>query len=208
MDRPPTSSAQPSPAPEEPAWRGVLAGRSPREILARLVDGDPLDLRARCALRVRSQAVLLDVDRLHLRTMAHVARHAPAYTGSPPIDAWLGEQIRKATQELLQEDAELVASGAIPEAPADERLLLIANTFGIDSALMGRCCVAFNRTAYEARTAFYGLVLDGKDLEAWCKENSTTASRARASLRSALWALGVREELDFDGWFQGEEHGE
>jgi len=206
MDRPPTSAAQSNPTPDEPAWKVVLAGKSPREILARLVEGDPLGLRARCELRVRSQAVLLEVHGLHLRSAAHVARHAPGYAGAPSIDVWLGEKVRRAAQELLQEAAELVAAGAIPEPPEDERLLAIADAFGIAPESLGRGCVAFNRAPYEARAAFHGIVLEGHALETWCEVNSTTTERAIAALRTALWALGVREELDLDEWLRGGEH--
>jgi len=207
MDQPLPQPAPEGPTPGEPTWSRVLAGRSPREVLARLVDGDPLDLRPRCELRVRSQAVLLDIHRLHLRTAAHVARHGPNYNGTPPIDVWIAERIRKAAQELLQEDAELAASGAIPEPPEDERLLLVANTLGMDPALMGRACAAFNRAPYDARAAFQGLVLDAQDPSTWCKSNSMTIERAMASLRTALWALGVREELDLDDLLRGGDDG-
>jgi hypothetical protein len=181
----------------------VLGDGSPRQILARVVDGDPLALRPRCELRVRSQAILLDVHRLHLRSAAHVARHGAAYAGAPTLDIWLAEKIRAATRELLQDEAEQVASGAIPEPPEDERLLLIAETFGIDPAVLGPGCVAFNRARYEVRAAFQGLILEAQDAEAWCAANSTTRERAKASLRSALWALGVRETPDLDGWLRG-----
>ncbi len=198
----------PRPAPEgskpgEPSWKSVLGEGSPREILARLVEGDPLDLRARCELRVRSQAVLIDVHRLHLRTAAHVARHGREYKGSPPLEIWLAEKIRHATRELLQEEAERAASGEIPEAPEDDRLLLIADTLGIDTGVIGRGCVAFNRARYEVRAAFYGLVLEAQDPTAWCTANSTTIERATSSLRAALYALGVRETPDLDAWLRG-----
>lgn len=205
MDEPPLSSAQPLPTPEEPVWKRVLAGKSPREILARLVDGDPLELRSRCESRLRAQAILLDQHRVQMRAVAHVARHAPSYEGSPSIDVWLAEKIRKAVQELLAEAVENAASGEIAEPPDDERLLAIAEALGMDPHVLARGCVAFNRAKYEVRTAFFGLVLDGRDPIEWCRENSSTPERARASLKSALWALGVRGELDLDDWMRREE---
>jgi len=207
MDQPLPQPAPEGSTPAEPPWKQILSGRSPREILARVVDGDPLDLRARCELRVRTQAVLLDIHRLHLRSAAHVARHAPSYVGTPPIDVWIGEKVRKATQELLQEDAERIAGGWIPEPPDDDRLLLVASTLGIDPALIGRGCVAFNRAPYDARAAFQSLILEAEDPSAWCKANSMSLDRAMAALRTALWALGVREELDLDELLGGGDDG-
>jgi len=205
MDEQPLSSAQPIPTPEEPVWKRVLSGASPREILSRLVDGDPLELRSRCEARLRSQAILLDRHRLQLRTAAHVARHAPGYAGSPPIDVWLAEKIKKAVQELIAEAVELTAAGEIAQPPDDDRLVAIAEAMGMDPSVLARGCVAFNRASFETRAAFFGLVLDGRDPHEWCRENSSTPERARASLKSALWALGVRGELDLDDWMRGEE---
>lgn len=202
MDEPLPRPAPEGSQPAEPPWKSLLCG-SPREILKRVVEGDPLDLRSRCELRVRSQAVLLDVHRLHMRTAAHVARHGAAYSGVPPLDIWLSERIRNAVREMLQDEAELAASGAIPEPPEDERLLLIADTFGIDPHALGRGCVAFNRARYEVRAAFHGLILDAQEPTAWCAANSSTPERATASLRTALWALGVRESPDLDAWLKG-----
>ncbi len=198
MDQPLPRPESAEPSPDQPPWKAVLSGKSSREILARIVDGDPLELRARCELRLRSQALLLDGHRLQLRSAAHAARHAPGYVGLPPIDVWLNERIRKSVQELLRDDAELVAAGVSPEAPDDDRLLIIANTFGIDPNLIGRGCSAFNRIGFEARAAFHALVLEAQDPAAWCRENSTTTARALAALRSAMRALGARRQIDLD----------
>ncbi len=203
MDQPSSRPVPEGESPKVPPWKAILGAGSPRAVLARIVDGDPLDLRGRCELRLRSQAVLLDLNRVHLRCAAHVARHAAAFSGQPPIDVWLAERVRKATQEILHENAEAAASGAIPMPPDDERLRLVADTFGIDPAQIGLACVAFNRQAYEARAAFHGLILDACEPKAWCAENSTTIDRAMGALRSALWALGVREGLDLDELLRG-----
>lgn len=194
---------QPRPAPDpspsgEPAWKAVLSGASPREVLARLVDGDPLDLRARCAERVRSQAILLEERLLHLRAVAYVARHAPAYRGAPAFEIWIADKIRLAVRDLLVEAEEELLSGAVPQAPQDERLLLVARVLGIEPELMARGCVAFNGAPYEVRAAFWGMVLEHRSPLAWAQQNASTPERARAALRRALWVLGVRDRLDLD----------
>lgn len=205
MDQPLPRPDPEGSTPEGPPWKSILSNGSPREILARLVEGDPLDLRARCESRVRSQAILLDVHRLHLRSVAHIARHGSAYTGSPPFDVWLSERIRDATRELLRDEVELHVAGSIPRAPVDERILAVAQSLGIDPNLIGSGCVAFNRAPYDVRAAFFGLAIDGRELDSWCTENSMTAARAKAALRTALWALGVRDDLDVDEFLGGDE---
>lgn len=204
MDFPPTTAAHSNPTPEEPVWRALFADGSPREVLARVIEGDPLDLRGRCEARLRNQALLLDARRLQLRAAAHIARHAPGYTGTPPIDVWLAERIRKSVQELLEEQAVLAADGEAPEPPNDERLQLISETFGIDPSVFGRGCVRFNRAPFDARASFYGLILEAKPPVAWAAANSMTVERAMRSLRAALWALGVDREVDLDELTEGD----
>src|SRR5690606_383102 len=127
------SMAEPLPSPEpgtprpaEPPWRGVLDVGSPREVLARLIAGDPLELGRRCQERTHSQALLLDSRRLYLRASAHVARHAPKYAGTPEIDIWLAEHIRKALKEIVAEDAERARARDLLDVPEDPWILGIA----------------------------------------------------------------------------------
>src|SRR5687767_2341511 len=73
-----------SPPPQVPTrgreravdWRVILAGASPREVLARLMNGDPLGLAVVVEQRLRVHAYLLDADRVFLRAAARCARLA------------------------------------------------------------------------------------------------------------------------------------
>jgi hypothetical protein len=170
-------------------------------VLALLIDGDPLELEARCAERVRAQAILLELQELQLRTIAHVARHGPSYRdrGTPPFDVWLAEKVRKAVGELIEEQAQRAGAGAIPEVPRDAQLVAIAEALGIEPEALALGCVAFNRSPYEVRSAFFGIVVDQRSPSAWSQENGTTHERTKIALRRAFWALGVRDEADLDG---------
>lgn len=179
-------------------WRALFEGSSPRDILRRLVDGDPLGLRARCEQRIRLQALLLDVDRLSLRATAHVARHSLAYRGTPPLDVWVAERIRKSLTELLDEDDERSSARAIPTAPRDERLLAIADALGLEPELFARGVATFNRAPFTVRSALCGMLLDGTSPAKWTVANGGTVDSAIASFRRALWILGVREDMDVE----------
>lgn len=195
------SAPQPSPEPASAGavdWQELFAGPSPRAVLARLVEGDPLGIRARCEQRVRLQSLLLEVRRLQLRTIAHVARHAAQYRGTPPLDAWIADKVRKALGELLDEDDDRRLNPDLPEAPTDARLLAIAHAVGMEPEVLGRGLAVFNRSPHEVRSAFCGMVLDRESPETWAATNSTTPERAKTAVRRALWILGVREELDLD----------
>jgi cytochrome c1 len=147
--------------------------------------------------------LLLDTRRLHLRAVAHVARQAPAYAGSPPFDIWLAENIRRAVREIQQE---LAAEDAPSAGTNDERFAALADGLGLDPALLSSACARFNRSPYEARSAFWWVVVDGRPIAEWCRENGANMERAKAALRKALWALGVREGLDLDRWLEGGGH--
>lgn len=184
----------------------MLSGNSPREILARVLDGDPLRLRSRCEERVRAQAILLDVHRLHLRTAAHVARSALSYRGTPPIDVWIAEKVRRSVSELLEEAAERAHAGDVVAGATDPVQARLADLLGIEPLVLQRGLVAFNRAPYGVRSAFQALVVEGQSLASWCADNSTAPAPARAALRRAFWALGVREELDLETFVRdGEE---
>ncbi|HUR26776.1 MAG TPA: hypothetical protein VM509_01205, partial [Planctomycetota bacterium] len=105
---PPIDSVAP---PAQEHWRAVLGGLSPREILARLLQGDPLGLRQVVAARLASRAYLFDADRVHLRALAHCARYGVRYRGTPPLETWLEEIVDQALLDLLREDAEAERRG-------------------------------------------------------------------------------------------------
>src|SRR4051812_31993837 len=90
----------------EVRWRRLLSGGTPREILCRIVQGDPLGLRDRVALRLHADAYLLDADRVLLRALARCARFAGRYQGRPELGSWLDEIAGQAVEEVLREDLE------------------------------------------------------------------------------------------------------
>jgi len=193
--------------PAEPGWRALFAGRSPREVLAALLERDPLEIEARCAERLRAQALLLPVRDLHLRAVAHVARHGPSYRGAPPLDVWIAERVRKAVSELVEEQCQRARAGPVPEAPQDPQLMAIAEALGIEPDVVERGCVAFNGAPYDVRSAFCGIVIDQCSPRAWAEENGMTMEQARSALRRALWALGVREDSTLDALLREVEDG-
>jgi hypothetical protein len=205
----PDPSSSPEPASTEAiAWQALFEGGSPREILARLIDGDPLGLRARCEQRVHLQSLVLDVHRLQLRTVAHVARHAGVYCGAPPLDVWIAERIRKALSELLDEDDARRIDPGIPEVPCDPRLFVIARALGIEPEALARGQAAFNRSPYAVRSAFCALVVRGESPAAWATANGSSIDGAKTSLRRALWILGLRRDLDLDDLLAGLDEGD
>lgn len=202
MDLPPSDPAISQPVPGEPEWRRWLSGSSPRDVLAKLVEGDPLRLHERCEERLRAQALLIDEHRLRTRVAAYVARHANSYAGAPSLDVWIASHVRQAVRDLTQEMTELTGAGLPLPVLRSEMLLTLASSLGIDPEQIGTAFTRFNRERYEVRAAFVGLVLCGEDPVEWNRANASTPERTRASLRRALWALGVSDDLDPDDLLQ------
>lgn len=170
--------------------RALLAGATPREVLARLIAGDPLGLRARVASGLAGEALFLDPDRAFLRTAAHVARFAARYRGQPELDAWLDARVQAALRELVEEEREHCVHGrAAPAALAE-----LAPKLKLEPAALARACVALNNCERVERRAFRALVIEARELDVAARELGSTPSEtgraARRALEAALAALG------------------
>ena len=173
------------PVIESVDWRALLAGGSPREILARLVDCDPLGLRAVVYERLRARAYLLEADRVFLRSLARVARYAPRYRGEPELAIWLAERVDEALLDLLDEDRE----GA---ALAEDTLAGLARPLGLDPAAMRAACARFHALPEEERRTFFALVVEGRDLDELARDSGESATGIARRARHALLTVILR----------------
>jgi len=172
----------------------VLAGASPREVLARLMAGDPLGLAHVVEERLRARAYLLDADRVFLRTAARCARLAVRYRGDPTLERWLAERADEAIGDLLRADGEAELRG---EPPGPERLAVLevlARPLGLDPARLHSACLEHNRLPEPQRRAFREVVLEGRSLDALAASGDRSATElARAARAALLRVLAVVE---------------
>jgi DNA-directed RNA polymerase specialized sigma24 family protein len=183
------ADAPSSTQPKKIHWKQLLSGASPREVLARIMNGDPLEVRARVSARLRERALLFDVDRVLLRSFARTARFAVRYRGDPPLDAWLASMVDEALADLLREDAEAERENA----PLDERqhsvYCALARPLGLDPTRMRGVCSTFNALPDEERRAFHAFVIEGASLDDLARARSLSASEVARAARRALDAL-------------------
>jgi hypothetical protein len=171
-------------------WRTLLAGASPREVLARLLAGDPLGLRGRVALALGDHGYVFDPDRVLLRVAARVARFSARYRGQPELDTWLRGNIDEALLELVEDDRE----GA--DAGAASSLAVLAQPLGLTAQTLHRATIALHTRTLEERRAFRRLVLEVAELDATARELGTSPTEAARAARRALEAvLAVAEEV-------------
>jgi len=178
--------------------RALLFG-TPREVLARISAGDPLDLRARVAAHLSEACLLIDADRLQVRALAHCARRALQLRASDSLDAFLRARVADAAEELMREDREALRNGRSSSGALDE----LALPLGLDPARAREACARFNDSDSTDREACFQLLVVGADIDelARAKQQTVTevARRARRALESALTVLdpaGARAHED------------
>ena len=156
--------------------RDCLRG-SAREVLARLADGDPLGVAARIAQHLTQQRLLMDEHRAFLRCLAFIARASQRYAGRPGIDRWLKEQVVRGVSSLRS-----VGASGEPGARWSE----LAQTFGLGTEDLDRACARFHALPFEARDAFFSLVLEGQAIEDLVYPGSRSAVEIATDARRAL----------------------
>ncbi len=172
----------------DPEQGGVLDGRSPREVLLRIVEGDPLELGPRIDAVLEEEGLLLAPARVHLRTLAGVA-YAACANGAPlELGLWLRARIGESVVGLLAEDRESERSGDPLPASVEAYLPMIA-AFGVEHGLARRASVAFHSLAIPQRRLVRGIVQDGKTLAELAPALGRPLAEIRAELRAAVESL-------------------
>ncbi len=164
------------------ALLSLLTTGTPREVLARIVPGDPLDLRRRVALRLRSQALLLDCEQVLLGAFARTAYRSGTWRGRPELEPWLAGIVDETIEDALTElEAE--------PGPGD-LFAIFATPLGLEPRELREGCARFNRLPTEDREAFLHLVLEDGPQESFCRERGLRVAELVRRARRALEVLG------------------
>jgi DNA-directed RNA polymerase specialized sigma24 family protein len=180
-------------------WQELLAGAGPREVLARLVDGDPLGLWAVVRERLRARAYLLDADRVFLRSLARVARYAPRYRGEPELEVWLAGIVDEALLDLLEEERE---GGAGPTLGPDA-VRELARPLGLDPAAMRAACRRFHELPEGERRTFQALLVEGRELDELARSTGESATAVARRARHALLTVILRNAAPLEAAHEG-----
>jgi len=165
-----------------------LRGPSPREVMLRIADGDPLEIGPRIDALLEEDGYLLAADRVHLRTLATVAYAACAHGAPLEIGPWLRTRISESVEHLLAEDREAERS-ADPLAASSTRFEPMVAAFGVEPGLARRASVAFHSLPAAQRKLVRGLVQDGQSLAEIAAKLGRPLGELRSELRAAVESL-------------------
>lgn len=175
-----------------------LSGASTRDVLVKIVEGDPLEIGELALERLRERALMLDTYRVTLRAMARTARAAMSYRGTPDLTTWLRSRIDESIDDAILEDREEERL-ALPAAEGgDARYAFLSEALGVEPGLARRMCVIFNDLPDEQRRAFCSIVMEGKSLNRHVAEGNGPPSKVRELLVEVLRKLSLPEDgFDF-----------
>jgi hypothetical protein len=174
-----------------------LRGKSPREILSKLCNGDPLALGMRSMKRLKDRALLIHPERVYVRALARTAYAAAwGYEGDPPLDQWLGERIDQTIESLIEDDLTDELSGTPPEEEDEEYFAWVARAADADLWLARRLCLVFNGMPLRSRRPFYDVVVEGKSVEQFAMETDTPPHRVQTGIEETIRTMvKLAEEL-------------
>jgi DNA-directed RNA polymerase specialized sigma24 family protein len=179
------------------AWRSVLGAGTPRQVLARLVDGDPLGIRRIVTERLRERAWLADADLVFLRTVARCAWFSARYRCERDLARCLRDLVDEAVLDTVREDLEAARGGEGGDR-ADRELAAwsdLARPLGLDPRAARTAAAVFDHLPEPERRAFFALAIEGRALEdaARASKSSPTecARAARRAFEAVLAALDV-----------------
>jgi len=171
-----------------PGGDGLFRGSSPRDVLFRLADGDPLEIGARVDSLLEENAFLMEPGRVHLRALARVAYSAFLHPPPQDLGPWLSERILGAAQELLEEDRESEQSGGPPPSTPTTFAQFVA-AFGVEQELARRVSVAFHDLPFLRRQLVRATLEDGSSLTELARRFGRPTDELKTELRNAVESL-------------------
>jgi len=161
-----------------------------RDVLPRLVEGDPLELLPRCAAHLAREALLLDLSRLHARCLALVARRIEEVIAEDS-DEWLNDRVDEAANQLIHEEQFEERLGYPPPRSMDPRSSLLVGALGIEPALTRGVSVNFHHMAREDRRTFWRAVVAGEPISGIAEDDGDTRDGVLEILRGVIRSMSL-----------------
>ena len=179
----------------------------PSKILEWILDGDPLELEARCREHLERNALLLDPERLFLRSAAVVANSARRYDGRPALQQWLMLQLEIAFQQLRREDLIAALSGEPIEVEQRIDHAYLIGLLGLSPEDARHAALVFNALPERVRHAWWATAIDGLSLLEASRRGMGPPEGLHSSVKRAVAALSQLSDpevnLELEEWSDG-----
>lgn len=170
-------------------WGALFEGSNSREILVKLITGDPLELGPRCRALLEERSLLMSLDRLHFRSAARIAYLAYGRGGRGLGRNFVEERIEASLRDLLEEDDTLIlpeeADVDLREAPYPR----VAAILGLEPLQAVGACAAFNGLPDALRRMCFPVLIQGLSLKACHERGLGSPAEILEGLRTALRAI-------------------
>jgi len=169
----------PTPAGPQGEFPGanILYGAAPKDVLERLLNGDPLNLAPMCLARLKERAILWLPEHILSLAMACVARDAWEYRGQPELSIWLRQRIDKSIHIALTK-AHTDEQNGVPAVESDLPLLdLLVEGFGIHPSRTRLALLHFHSLDPILRRTFQAIFVDGHTFEAYAASGAGTVAQ-------------------------------
>lgn len=175
--------------------QSAIGGNSPHEMLERMVRADPLGVEERCNRVLRERALLIQPDRLTLRSMARIAVFGFNRRGTSFPVTLLDSIIESAITDLIREDSEQERAG-LPSS--GEMHAHVSQAFDIEPGLARRTCVVFNSMPFLSRKIFWLTLVERLSLEFAGAQLGLSARDVAIRLKEILITVSLLQFPDSD----------
>ncbi len=190
------ATSQPGAASEQGCGKAspeaaILAAGSPREVLRRLHDSDPLGIEGICKERLEGLALFLDLERLVVRSMARTAFAAFRYRGETSLGDFLVSCVDRSIEELVGEDR-LAAREGGSVAPESMRLYsFLADPLGAPAETARAAAVVFNDLPESVRRCYFTVVLQGQSVAHCVSSGLGEREEVEGAVKRAILAISM-----------------
>jgi len=176
-----------------------LCGVDPEEVLARIFDGDPLQLQGLVMRVLRGNGFLLDPDRCMQHSLEEIAF---TVSGADEVDAkeidrvWIERCVDRACDRLiaLDEAAERRWTQGFEVQAGTHRFL--SEAFGVRWGRGRAASVAFHRLPLRTRLVFFAICVERTPAERWLEATDGSPAELRDDVWMAFEALGFVTDND------------
>lgn len=193
-NEPRSNAAGSGEASSSPGASSGAPRRSPSAWLAQWGAGAELEWGHRCRARWRERALLVDLRRLQVRSLARLAFERALDEGAD-FAALMLASIDRSIEDLLRNQEQDAWQGA-PQDPSSDLQRLLAREFGLRGPRIHAALCAFNACDAAAREAFFDCCLEGATPAQHAARRGLRPVAAEEALRRAFAALGADGRLN------------